>query len=155
MAGRIEARLAERKIELPDAPGPAGSYVPYVASGPFLFVSGQIPMVNGALPYKGRLGAEIDLEQGQAIARICGLNIIAQVKAACDGDLDRVRRCLRLSGYVACTDDFTQHPAVINGASDLMTEVFGDAGLHSRIAVGNRSLPLGVPVEIESIWELA
>jgi enamine deaminase RidA (YjgF/YER057c/UK114 family) len=155
MAGRIEARLAERNIELPDAPSPVGSYVPYAASGSLLFVSGQIPLVNGALPYKGRLGAEIDLEQGQAIARICGLNIIAQVKAACGGDLDRVQRCLRLSGYVACTDEFTQHPAVVNGASDLMTEVFGDAGLHTRIAVGSTSLPLGVPVEIESIWEFA
>ncbi len=155
MAGKIDARLNELNIELPPAPGPAGSYVPYTVAGNLVFVAGQIPIEGGEIRHTGKLGAELDVEAGQAVARLCALNAIAQVRAACDGDLDRVTRCVRLTGYVACTDDFTQHPAVINGASDLVASVFGDAGLHARVAVGTNALPLGVPVEVESIWTIA
>jgi enamine deaminase RidA (YjgF/YER057c/UK114 family) len=155
MAGRIDARLAELNIELPPAPGPAGSYVPYTVSGNQVFISGQLPIEDGEVRYKGRLGKDYDVEAGQKIARVCALNAIAQLRAACGGDLDRVKRCLRLGGFVACTEDFTQQPAVINGASDVVAEIFGDAGLHARAAVGTNALPLGVAVEIESVWEIA
>ena len=154
MAGRIEARLAERNIVLPPAPGPAGSYVPYTVSGNLVFVSGQLPIEAGEVRHRGRLGADHDVGAGRRIARLCALNAIAQLRAACGGDLDRVRRCLRVTGYVACTADFTEQPAVINGASELVAEIFGDAGLHARVAVGANALPLGAAVEIESLWEI-
>ncbi len=154
MAGRIETRLAERNIELAPAPGPAGSYVPYTVSGNLVFVSGQIPIEAGEVRHRGQLGADYDVDAGWKIARVCALNAIAQLRVACDGDLDRVRRCLRLTGYVACTSDFTEQPAVINGASELVTEIFGDAGLHARVAIGTNAPPLGVAVEIESLWEI-
>ena len=155
MTGRIDARLAELKLELPVPPGPAGAYVPYTISGGLVFISGQIPIEDGEIRYTGKLGAAFDVGEGQRIARLCALNAIAQLRAACEGDLDRVRRCLKLTGFVACTDDFTQQPAVINGASDLIAEVFGAAGSHARVAVGTNALPLGVPVEVETIWEIA
>ncbi len=155
MAGSIEAHLQSLGIEIPEPPGAAANYVPYVVSGKFVFVAGQVPFVGGELRYLGRLGETMEVEQGQAAARVCGLNIIAQLKAACGGDLDRVVRALTLGGFVNCTDDFTQQPAVINGASDLMVEVFGDQGRHARFAVGSNSLPLGVAVEIDAIFEIA
>ena len=155
MAGSIDAHLQSLGIEIPEPPAAAANYVPYVVSGSLVFVAGQVPFVGGELHYLGRLGETMDVAQGQAAARVCGLNIIAQVKAACGGDLDRVVRALKLGGFVNCTDDFTQHPAVINGASDLMVEVFGDQGRHARFAVGSNCLPSGVAVEIDAIFEIA
>ena len=155
MAGTIDARLEELGIELPQAAAPAANYVPYVVSGKQVFVAGQITILNGELKHLGKLGAEIGVEEGVEAARLCGLNIIAQVKAACGGDLDRVVRCVRLGGFVNSTPDFTDQPEVINGASNLMVEVFGDKGKHSRAAVSAGSLPRGVSVEIDAIFEIA
>jgi enamine deaminase RidA (YjgF/YER057c/UK114 family) len=119
-----------------------------------VFVSGQLPFLEGKLACTGRLGASVSLADGQAAARQCLLNILSQVDAACDGDLDRVSRIVRLGGFVACAPEFTQHPAVINGASDLAVEIFGEAGRHARAAVGVASLPLDAPVEIDAIFEI-
>ena len=146
---RIEARLSELGIALPAAPAPAANYVPFVQSGHQLFVSGQISMGPDGL-IKGRLGADMDAEAGAAAARRCGLALIAQAKAAL-GDLDRIARVVKLVGFVNSTADFTDQPKVVNGCSDLMVEVFGDAGRHARSAVSAASLPLGVSVEIEAI----
>jgi enamine deaminase RidA (YjgF/YER057c/UK114 family) len=154
MAGNIDARLRELGIELPTPAAPAAAYVPYTRSGNTLYIAGQLPFREGALTHVGKVDADLSIEDGQACARQCALNIIAQVKAACDGDLDRVARCLKLGGFVACGPDFTDHPKVINGASELMLQVFGDAGKHARFAVGAPSLPLGTAVEVEAIFEL-
>lgn len=151
----IEDRLAELGVVLPDAPAPAANYVPYVVSGLLVFISGQLPMKNGECANKGILGRDVDLEDGVAAARVCAINILAQLKAACGGDLSKVVRCVRLGGFVAATPDFEQHPAVINGASDLMAEALGpEAGAHARAAVGVASLPFGVPVEVEAVFEI-
>jgi len=155
MAGTIDARLSELGIELPPANVPAGNYVPYVQTGNLLFVSGQIPMVDGKPGFIGRLGAEIEVEEGAKAARTCALAILSQVKAALGGDLDRVKRVVKLTGFVAATPDFTGQPTVVNGASDLMVEIFGDAGRHARAAVGMSSLPAGVAVEVEAVLEVA
>lgn len=155
MTGRIETRLKERGIVLPAAPAPAGNYVPYVISGKLVFVAGQLPIEDGKVLYPGRLGAEVSLEDGKKAARLSGLNLIAQLKAACGGDLDRVTRCVRLGGFVACTAEFTDQPAVVNGASDLMAEVFGEAGRHARAAVGAPALPRGAAVEVDAVFEIA
>jgi enamine deaminase RidA (YjgF/YER057c/UK114 family) len=151
----IEQRLAERGLELPDAPAPAANYVPYTISGKLLFVAGQLPFRKGEVAISGLVGDEVSLEQAQEAARICALNLLAQARAACRGDLSRLARCLRLGGFVSCTPEFTEHPAVINGASDLMVEVMGEAGQHARFAVGCASLPRGAAVEVEAIFELA
>lgn len=155
MPANIEARLAELGVELPNAAAPAGAYVPYVKSGNLIFVAGQITLWNGEIRHRGRLGDDMSVNEGYAAARMCGLNLIAQVREACDGDLDRVARVVRLGGFVQSTADFTDQPKVINGASDLMVEVFGDAGRHARAAVGTISLPLGVSVEVDGIFEIA
>src|SRR5579884_1326441 len=154
MAGRIEARLSELRIELPQAATPLANYVPSVRSGDLLFVSGQVCQWNGERRFIGKLGEKISLEQGQQAARLCALNILAVVKSALGGDLDRVLRCVRLGGFVNCTADFTQQPQVVNGASDLMVEVLGDAGRHARAAVGVNALPGGVAVEVEAVFEV-
>lgn len=154
MAGMIESRLAERKIELPEAAAPVANYIPYVVAGNLVFVSGQITLENGTVRYQGKVGDDIPLDEAQRAARLCGLNLIAQVKAACDGDLDRVERVVKLGGFVNGAADFVSQPLVINGASDLMVEVFGDAGKHSRSAVGVSSLPFGVAVEIDGIFQI-
>jgi enamine deaminase RidA (YjgF/YER057c/UK114 family) len=154
MAGRIDSRLAELGIQLPDAPAPAANYVPFVLSGNTVFISGQVPFEDGKLAWQGVVGDDLSLAQGQAAARACALGVLAQARQACDGDLDRVQRCVQLQGFVRCTNDFDQQPAVINAASDLMVEVFGDAGRHSRFAVGTGALPFGVAVEIASVFEL-
>ncbi len=154
MTNPIETRLAELGLTLPDAPAPAANYVPYAQSGALLFVSGQIAAGPDG-PIRGTLGADLSLEDGVAAARACGLALIAQARAACDGDLTRVRRVVRLGGFVNCTAAFTDQPKVINGASDLMVAVFGDAGRHARAAVGAPSLPLGVAVEVDGVFELA
>jgi enamine deaminase RidA (YjgF/YER057c/UK114 family) len=154
MAGTIEQRLAELKITLPAAAAPAGNYVPYVVAGSLVFVAGQLPFEDGKVRYAGKLGAGVSLEDGQKAARLCALNLIAQVKAACGGDLDRVTRCVKLTGFVNAAPEFADHPKVINGASDLMAEVFGDRGRHARAAVGSSSLPLGAAVEVDAIFEI-
>lgn len=155
MPGTIDARLAELGIEIPPANAPAGNYVPYVLTGNLLFVSGQIPMVDGKPGFIGRLGAEFSAEQGAEAARVCALAILAQAKEALGGDLDRVGRIVKLTGFVASTPDFTGQPAVVNGASDLFGEIFGDAGRHARAAVGMAALPAGVAVEVEAVIEVA
>ncbi len=154
MAGTIEQRLIELDIELPAAAAAVANYVPAVLSGNMLYTSGQITLWNGERRHIGKLGADISADEGQAAARLCALNIIAQAKAAL-GDLDRVTRVVKLVGFVNSTPDFVDQPKVINGASDLMAEVFGDKGRHARSAVGVASLPLGVAVEIEAILEVA
>ena len=155
MPGKIDARLAELGIALPEPAAPAGAYVPYVVTGSLVFVAGQITLENGEIKYKGRLGESMSVDDGYAAARLCGLNLLAQVRGACAGDLDRVKRVVRLGGFVNSAADFTDQPKVINGASALMVEVFGDAGRHARAAVGAPSLPLGVSVEVEGIFEIA
>ena len=155
MTSAIEQRLAAHGVELPDAPAPAANYVPCTTSGKLLFVAGQLPFRNGQVAVAGRLGADVSLEQGQEAARICALNLLAQAKAACGGDLSRLSRCLKLGGFVSCTPDFPDHPAVINGASDLMALAMGEAGQHARFAIGCASLPRNAAVEVEGIFELA
>lgn len=150
----IETRLTELGITLPQAAAPAANYVPYVKTGNLVVISGQITLENGELKYVGRVGQDFSTEEAYEAAKLCGLNLIAQLKAACDGDLERVKRVVRLGGFVNCTSEFTDQPKVINGASDLMAEVFGDIGVHARAAVGVNSLPLGVAVEVEGMFEV-
>jgi enamine deaminase RidA (YjgF/YER057c/UK114 family) len=154
MSGKIAARLAELKIELPKAAAPVANYVPVVITGHQAFVSGQVTVWNGEFRYKGKLGKDISLEDGQKAARLCGHNIVAQLQAAL-GDLDRVKRCVKLNVFVNSTPDFTDQPKVANGVSDFMVEVFGDAGKHARSAVGVAQLPLGVAVEVDATFEIA
>lgn len=154
MSGNIASRLKELGIELPEAPNPVANYQPYVISGNMVFLSGQVTIWNGEIKYQGKVGRDLTVEQGYDAARMCGLNLIAQVRAACDGDLDRVRRVVRLGAFVNCIDDFKEHPNVVNGASDLMAEVFGDAGRCTRTNAGVPSLPLGFAVEIDGIFEI-
>jgi len=153
MAGRIEARLAELGIILPDAPAPAANYVPFVTVGDLLHVSGQISNGPAGL-IKGRLGEGMSVEEGAAAARTCALSLLAQVKAACGGDLDRLVRVVKLTGFVASAPHFADQPKVVNGASDLMVAVLGEAGRHARSAVGVAALPLGVAVEVEGLFQI-
>jgi enamine deaminase RidA (YjgF/YER057c/UK114 family) len=153
MSIQIDARLAELNLTLPAAPMPAANYVPYVISGNQIFISGQISSdANGLIT--GVVGRDLTTEQGADAAGTCALSLLAQAKAACDGDLDRIARLVKLTGFVNSTADFTDQPKVINGASDLFVEIMGDAGRHARSAVSAVSLPLGVAVEIEAIFEL-
>lgn len=154
MAGQIDARLKELGIEIPDVAKPAAAYVPGVRSGNLVFVSGQVPFVKGEIVFKGKVGSDFTVEQGQECARVCALNAIAVVKDMLDGDLDRVTRVVKLGGFVNCPSDFEQHPMVINGASNVVGEIFGDKGAHSRFAVGVGSLPFNVAVEVEAIFEV-
>ncbi len=154
VAGKIDARLRELGIVLPPPSQAVANYVPYVLSGSLVFISGQLPMDSGKLAFTGKLGAKLSLEDGQKAARLCAINILSQVKAAAAGDLDRVRRCVKLGGFVNSAPDFGDHPKVMNGASDLMPEVFGEAGRHSRFAMGAASLPLDAAVEVDAIFEL-
>ena len=153
-AGRVESRLAELGITLPAAPAPLANYVAYVVEGNVAYIAGQIPMNAGELMYPGKVPTQVTVEQARAAARQCGINILAALKGACGGDLDRVRRCVRLQGFVASADDFTAQPTVINAASDLMVEVFGDAGKHTRLALGSNVLPLDSCVEISAMFVL-
>lgn len=153
MSNAIEARLTELGITLPDAPAPAANYVPYVIAGDLVYVSGQIS--NGPDGFIiGRLGENMDVDAGAAAAKACALSLIAQLKAACDGDLTRLVRVVKLGGFVNSTPDFTDQPKVINGASDFMVELLGDAGRHARAAVSAAALPFGVAVEIEGIFQI-
>ena len=154
MSGTIDARLRQLGIELPEPAVPLANYVPFAVSGNLVFIAGQICQWNGERRFIGKLGAGIGIADGQQAARLCALNILAHLRAACGGDLDRVRRCLRLSGFVNCTPEFTDMPQVVNGASDLMVEVFGDKGRHARAAVGVSSLPAGVAVVVEGTFEI-
>jgi enamine deaminase RidA (YjgF/YER057c/UK114 family) len=154
MAGKIDAHLADLGISLPTATAPVANYVPYVISGNLVHISGQITMENGELKFVGKLGADYDVETGQKAARLCALNLVAQLKAAI-GDLDKVTRVVKLNAFVNSAPDFTDQPKVVNGASDTMVEIFGDAGKHARSAVGVAALPLGVAVEIDGIFEVA
>ncbi|SFG98250.1 RidA family protein [Sulfitobacter dubius] len=149
----LTARLADLGITLPDAPAPAANYVPFVFTGNTVYVSGQISNGPDGL-IVGRLGDSMDVDAGAAAARSCALSLLAQVRAACDGDLDRLKRVVKLTGFVNSTADFTDQPKVINGASDFMVEALGEAGRHARSAVSAASLPLGVAVEIEGIFEI-
>jgi enamine deaminase RidA (YjgF/YER057c/UK114 family) len=151
--GRIEARLAELGVALPTPPAPVASYVPYVIVGALVHVSGQVS-VDASGGIKGKLGHEIEVEEGQAAARLCALNLVAQVRAACGGDLDRVRRVVKINGFVNVTPDFDPIPIVMNGCSDFMVQVFGDAGRHARSAVGVANLPLHFAVEADGIFEI-
>jgi len=153
VTGNFESRLAEMGIELPEATAPLANYVPYVQTGNMLYVSGQVSATADGL-IKGKLGADMSVEDGAAAARICGINLLTQVKAACLGDLDQLVRVVKLVGFVNSTPDFTDQPAVINGCSDFMVEALEDAGRHARSAVSAASLPFGVAVEIEGIFEL-
>ncbi len=155
ISARPAERLAEQGITLPAVNPPVANYVPCVISGKTLYVSGQLPVDSAGQMKKGHLGKDVSVEEGQAAARLCALNIIAQVHAVLGGDLDRVARCVKLTGFVASAADFTDHPKVVNGASDLMVGVFGDAGKHARAAVGVAALPLGACVEVEAVFELA
>lgn len=149
----IEARLAELGVTLPDAPAPAANYVPFVALGNIVHVSGQISQDAGGL-IKGRLGDDMSIEDGAAAAKRCAISLLAQVRSACGGDLSRLVRVIKLTGFVNSTPEFTDQPKVINGASDFLVAALGDAGRHARSAVSAASLPLGVAVEIEGIFEI-
>lgn len=151
--GNLAERLAQLGLSLPDAPAPAANYVPYVRAGDMLYVSGQISQGPDGF-ITGRLGADMDTAEGAAAARTCALGLLAQARAACDGDLDRLVRVVKLTGFVNSTADFIEQPKVINGASDLLVEVLGDAGRHARSAVSAAALPLGVAVEIEGIFQV-
>ena len=155
MAGAIEAKLAEMGVELAEPPKPVASYVGFVRQGDLVFVSGQLPFVDGKLAATGLLGRDVSVEDAAAAARQCAINLLAQMKAACDGDLDRIVRCVRLGGFVASTPDFTDHPRVINGASDFIGEVLGEKGAHARAAVGVAALPLNTCVEVDAIFAIA
>ena len=150
----IKTKLKDLGYELPEAAAPAANYVPYVISGKQIFISWQIPFLNGQQMHQGRVGDDLSAEDGVEAAKACALNILGQANAAVDGDWGKIARLVKLGGFVNCTPDFTGHPTVINGASDLMVDVLGDAGKHSRFAVGAPCLPLGVAVEIEAIFEL-
>jgi enamine deaminase RidA (YjgF/YER057c/UK114 family) len=155
MTGKIDARLKELDITLPTPPAPVASYVPYVISGKQVFISGQVTVADGGLKYVGIVGKDISLEDGQAAARLCAINLLAQLKAACGGDLDKVKRCVKLGVFVNAVPGYDKHPEVANGASNLMVDVFGDAGKHARAAVGAGSLPRNVAVEVEAVFEIA
>jgi len=150
----VDQRLKDLGITLPVPAAAVANYVPFVVTGNLVFVSGQLPLDNGKPAVQGKLGAEVSVEDGTRAARLCALGLLAQLRAA-TGDLNRVKRVVRLTAFVASTPDFTDQPKVVNGASDLMVEVLGDAGRHARVAVGAPSLPLNVAVEIEGIFEIA
>ncbi|PKR53353.1 RidA family protein [Thalassospira marina] len=154
MSGKIESRLSELGITLPAANAPVANYLPYVRSGNLVNISGQITMENGELKFVGKLGKDYGVEEGQQAARLCALNLIAQLRAAI-GDLDKVTRVVKLNAFVNSDPAFTDQPKVVNGASDTMVEIFGEAGKHARSAVGVASLPLGVAVEIDGVFEVA
>jgi len=154
MAGEIEARLKALDLALPAVPGALANYVPFLHLNGQLFISGQLPMQEGRIAVAGKLGADVDIAKGEEAARICLLNVLAQAKAAL-GDLDRIVQCLRLNGFVNAAPDFVDHPKVINGASNLIVEILGPKGRHTRIAVGCSSLPLGAAVEIDAVFAVA
>lgn len=154
MSGKISARLKELEITLPPAPAPAANYVPWTRSGNLVFVAGQGPVKDGKVLYIGKVGREYDIKTGYEAARLVALNVLAVAASAVGGDVDRLVRCVRLGGFVNCPDDFTQQPEVVNGASDLIVELMGDAGKHARFAVGVNALPRGFCVEVDATFEV-
>ena len=150
----FEKKIQELKIKLPEAKPPVGSYVATKITGNLLFISGQISIAENGELIKGKIGKDLTTEQGYDAAKRCGLSIVAQAKVACNGDLSKIKSCIKLTGFVNSTEDFTEQPKVINGASDLIATIFGDAGMHTRAAVSTNSLPLGVSVEVDAIFEL-
>ncbi len=150
----IETRLKELDIVLPAPPAPVACYAPYTVSGKLVHIAGQLPVTEDGLSCKGRLDGNVTIEDGQEAARCCAMNILAQLKAACGGDLDRVARCLKLNVFIAATPDFTRHPEVANGASELIAAIFGEAGKAARSSVGVASLPRGAAVEVDALFEL-
>ena len=150
----IEKKLAALEITLPIPAAPVANYVGFVKSGNCIFVSGQLPFENGKLQFAGKVGSEISIKDAKKAARLCAIGILAQLKVACDGDLERVTRCVKLGIFVNGDANFKDHPEVANGASDLMVEVLGEAGKHARAAVGSGSLPFGVAVEVDGIFEI-
>ena len=149
-----ENKLKELNISLPEAKPPVGNYVATKVAGKLLFISGQISINENGELIKGKVGKDLDTDAGYNAARRCALSIVAQAKKACNNDLSRIKSCIKLTGFVNSTDDFVEQPKVINGASDLIAEIFGDAGMHSRAAVSTNSLPLGVSIEVDAIFEL-
>ena len=150
----FQKKIDELKIKLPKAKPPVGSYVATKITGNLLFISGQISIAENGELIKGKIGKDLSTEQGYNAAKRCGLSIVAQAKVACNGDLSKIKSCIKLTGFVNSTEDFTEQPKVINGASDLIATIFGDAGMHTRAAVSTNSLPLGVSVEVDAIFEL-
>ena len=149
-----ENKLKELGVNLPEAKAPVGNYVAAKISGKMLFISGQISIDENGQLIKGKVGKDLDTQAGYDAAKRCALSIVAQVKKACDNDLSKIKSCVKLTGFVNSTDDFTDQPKVLNGASDLIASIFGDAGMHARAAVSTNSLPLGVSVEVDAIFEL-
>jgi enamine deaminase RidA (YjgF/YER057c/UK114 family) len=154
MAGRIETRLAELGLTLPEPMAPLANYVPYVVTGNQVYVSGQLPAVDGKVAVTGKVSWGVSVDQAKEAARLCFINVLVHVKASCMGDLDRVRRVVRLGGFIAAPSEFTQHAVVMNGASDLAVAVFGEAGRHARSTIGVPSLPADAPVEVEGLFEI-
>ena len=155
MSGKIEAHLKKLNLELPTPAKPAANYVPFVTYNGLVYVSGQLPLWKGKPKITGKVGKDLKIDEAQEAAGLCLLNVLAQLKIACQGDLDKITKCIRLTRYVNATDDFSDHPQVINGASDILKELFGDIGAHSRAAIGVSSLPFNVPVEIDGIFALS
>ena len=154
MANTIDQRLKELNIELDVASVPAGSYVPYVITNNLVFISGQLPFIDGKLTIKGKVGDNVSLDDAVKMSEACAKALLSQLKAACNGNLDKVNKVVKLGGFVASAPNFVDQPKVINGASDLIVNIFGDKGKHSRFAVGVAALPLNVPVEIDGIFEI-
>jgi enamine deaminase RidA (YjgF/YER057c/UK114 family) len=150
----FEDKIKELKIELPEAKPPVGNYVATKIVGNLLYVSGQVSINSNGELIKGKVGKDLTTDEAYKAAERCGISIISQVKKACEGDLSKVKTCIKLTGFVNSTDDYTEQPKVINGASDLIVSIFGDAGMHTRAAVSTNSLPLGVSVEVDAIFEL-
>ena len=150
----IDENIKKLGIEIPDAPAPVGAYVPFKSVGKLLFISGQISVDSNGRFIKGKVGKDIDLKKGQEAAKLCAINIIAQAKKACSGDLEKISSCIKLTGFVNSSDEFIDQPKIINGASGLISAVFGENGKHTRAAISVNSLPLGVSVEIDAIFEL-
>tara|TARA_B100000686_G_C16805932_1_gene990410 strand:- start:13593 stop:14057 length:465 start_codon:yes stop_codon:yes gene_type:complete len=150
----IDNLLKNKNIIIPDAPFPAANYIPYVISDNLVFIAGQVPFENGKINYTGKVGKEINLDTAKKIAKICALNVLGVLKVAVNGNLAKVKKCVKLGIFVSCSDNFYQQPEVANGASDLIVEIFGENGKHARFAVGTNSLPRNVPVEVDAIFEI-
>ena len=155
MTSKVEQRLQKTGVAIPDAPSPAANYLPFTRTGNLVFVSGQVPFVDGKLEITGTVGENASVEEAQGQAKICAISLLAQLKVACDGDLDRVVRVVKLGAFVASADNFFNQPIVVNAASDLMVEAFGEAGRHARFAVGTNALPLNCLVEIDGVFEIS